>query len=159
MKGCELLGSTKRKFNLPLGANCDSREFDKMNYSIPCPSTKAKRTCMEESLNLVEHGVAYTISMLEIDCLSFHWHIVRVLPNSTKRCSAMQADAKTLCNAKVITTIHGTPTHTYRGLMKEYRSTRTWSTIVTSTCTLQFTPTTRSCGYLNLQVFESVSNI
>ena len=34
----ELFGSTKQKFNLPLGIDCDSHRLDKVNYSIPHPN-------------------------------------------------------------------------------------------------------------------------
>ena len=46
-----------------------------------------------------EHGVTCTTSVLEINCLSFHWHIARLPPNFVKRCWTMQAN--TMYNAKV----------------------------------------------------------
>ena len=41
LEGFELFGSTKRKFNVPLGADCDSYRSNKVNYSIPPPNTRA----------------------------------------------------------------------------------------------------------------------
>ena len=71
LEGSKLFGSTKRKFDLPLGADCDSHRPDKVNYSIPRPNTRqAKKTCIEESLNSREHGVAHTTSVLKTDCLA-----------------------------------------------------------------------------------------
>jgi len=123
LEGSELFVSTKRKLNLPPGADCDSYRCDKVNYSIPRPNTRAKRACIEESLNSTEHGVAHTTSVLETDCHSSHWHIARLPPNSAKRCWAMQANTGILCHAKVGTGKHGTLAPTYKGLKKEYRST------------------------------------
>ena len=40
LEGSKLFGSTKRKFNLPPGANCDFHQPDKVNYSIPRPNTR-----------------------------------------------------------------------------------------------------------------------
>ena len=109
LEGFKLFGSTKRKLNMPPGADCVSHRFDKVNYSIPRLDIKAKKTRKEKSLNSNEHGVAHTTSLLEIDCPSFHWHITSLPPNSTKRCWAMQANTGALCNVKVKTGKHGTP--------------------------------------------------
>ena len=67
LEGSELFESTKRKFDLPPGADCDSHRPDKVNHSIPCPNTRVKRACMEESLNSAEYSVVRTTSVLEID--------------------------------------------------------------------------------------------
>ena len=75
--------------NMPPCVNYDSHPFDKVNYSIPCPDTRAKRACIEEFLNSTEHGVAHTTFVLENDCPSSHWHIARLPPNFAKRCRAM----------------------------------------------------------------------
>ena len=123
LEGSELFRSTKQKFDLLPGVDCDSHRPDKVNYSIPRPNTRVRRACIEESLVSTEHGVAHTISMLETDCSSSHWHIARLLANSAKRCWAMQANTRTLCNAKIGTGKHGTPTPMYKGLKEEYRST------------------------------------
>ena len=37
LEGSELFGFTKRKFNLPLTADCDAHQLDKIIYSIPRP--------------------------------------------------------------------------------------------------------------------------
>jgi hypothetical protein len=60
--------------------------------------------------------------MLETDCFSSQWHIARLPTNFAKRCWAMQTNTMTLCNVKVGTGKHGTPTSMYKGL-KEYHST------------------------------------
>ena len=122
LEGSELFGSTKRKLNLPPGADCDSHRPDKVNYSIPRPNTRATRQRIEESLSSAIHGVAHTTSVLETDCLASKWHIARLPPNSAKRCWALQAITGTMCNAKVGTGKHGTPAPTYKGLRKEFRS-------------------------------------
>jgi hypothetical protein len=123
LEGSEFFGSTKEKLNLPLYAICKSLRSDKMNYSIPCPNTRIKKVCIAESLNSTKHSVAHIISMLEMDCPSFDWHIVRLLSNFTKGCLAMQANAKTLYNVKVGIDKHGTHVPTYKGLKEECRST------------------------------------
>ena len=123
LEGFELFGSTKRKLDLSPGVDCDSHRPDKVNYSIPCPNTRVRRACIEESLVYAEHGVAHTTSMLETNCSSSHWHIARLPANSAKRYWAMQANTWILCNAKVGTDKHCTPAPTYKGLTKEFRST------------------------------------
>lgn len=67
--------------------------------------------------------MAHIISMLEIHCPSYDWHIVRLLSNFTKGCLAMQANARTLCNVKVGIDKHGTLVPTYKGLKEECCST------------------------------------
>jgi hypothetical protein len=93
-----------------------------MNYLIPRPNTRVRRACIKESLVSAKHGVVHTTSMLETHCFSSQWHIARLPTNSAKRCWAMQTNTVTLCNAKVGTGKHGTPTPMYKGL-KEYHST------------------------------------
>jgi hypothetical protein len=66
--------------------------------------------------------VIYTTSVLEIDCFASKWHIAKLPPNSTKRCWALQAITRTMCNAKVGIGKHDTPAPTYKGLRKEFRS-------------------------------------
>lgn len=70
LEGSKLFGSTKRKFNLPPGADCDSHRPDKVNYFIPRPNTQATRQYIEELLSSAIHDVAHTTSMLETDCLA-----------------------------------------------------------------------------------------
>jgi hypothetical protein len=43
LEGSELFGSTKRKFNLPPGADCGFHRPDKVNYFILRPNTRATR--------------------------------------------------------------------------------------------------------------------
>ena len=123
LEGSELFGSTKRKFDLAPGVDCDSHRSDKVKYFIPRPNNRVRRTCIEESLIFVLYGVVHTTSVLVTDCSSSHWQIARVPANSAKRCWALQANIWTLCNAKVGTGKHGTPASTFKGLKKEYRST------------------------------------
>ena len=86
LEGSEFFGSTKRKLNLPHGADCESHEFDKVNCPIHRPNTRATRQCIEKSLNSTIHGVAHITSVLETDCLASKWHIAILPPNSAKRC-------------------------------------------------------------------------
>ena len=122
LEGSELFGSTKRKFNLPPGTDCDSHRPDKVNYFILRPNTHTIRQHIEESLSFVVHGVAHTTSMLKTECLASKWHIAKLPPNSTKRCWHLQTIIGTLCIAKVGTGNHDTPTPTYKGLRKEFLS-------------------------------------
>ena len=122
LEGSELCGSTKRKVNLLPGVDCDSHRPEKVNHSILRPNARATRQRIEESLNSTLHGVSHIIFILETDYLASKWHIARLLPNSAKRCWALQAITWTMCNAKVGTGKHGTPAPTYKGLRKEFRS-------------------------------------
>ena len=118
-----MFGSTKRKLDLPPGVDCDSHRPDKVKYFIPRHNTTVRGACLEEFFVFAKHGVAHTTSVLKTDYSSSHWHIARLLANSAKRCWAMQANTRTLCNAKIGTGKHGTPTPMYKGLKEEYRST------------------------------------
>ena len=42
------------EFNLPLGANCDSHQSNKVDHLIPRPNTRAKRACIEVK-SMVSH--------------------------------------------------------------------------------------------------------
>ena len=123
LEGFELFGSTKRKLDMPPNVDCDSHRPDKVNYSISRPITRVRRACIEESLVFAEHGVAHTTLVLETNCSSSHWHITRLPTNYAKRCWAMQANTRTLCNAKIKIGKHGIPTFTYKRLKKKYCST------------------------------------
>ena len=92
LEGSELFGCTKPKFDLPPGLNCDSHRPIKVNYSILRLNTRVRRAWIEGSLVFAEHGVTHTTSMLETDCCSSHWHIVRLPSNSAKRCWVIQAN-------------------------------------------------------------------
>ena len=48
LEGSQLFGSTKRKLNMPPGADCDSHRPDKVNYSIPRPNIWATRQRIED---------------------------------------------------------------------------------------------------------------
>ena len=65
LEGSELFGSPKQKLDLLSNALCDSHWHDKVNYSIPRPNGCAKMTCIEESLNFAEHGMAHNTLVLE----------------------------------------------------------------------------------------------
>lgn len=70
LESLELFGSTNRKLDLPLGVECDSHQPDKVSYVIPFSNDHAKRACMEEALNDVDHGLAHTTSVLETCCIA-----------------------------------------------------------------------------------------
>ena len=116
LEGSLLFGSTKWKLNLPPNTNCNSHRLNKMYYSIPHPNTRAKRACVEESLNSVEHVVVHTTYVLETAYLVFQLHIARLPPSFAKRCWGMQVNICTLCNAKVGIDKHEKPIPTYKGL-------------------------------------------
>ena len=61
----ELFGSTEWKLDLPHGVDCTLHRPDIVKHSIPCPNTQSKITCIEKSLNIVEHGGAHTTYVLE----------------------------------------------------------------------------------------------
>ena len=50
LEGFELIGSTKRKFDMPSGVDCSSHRPNKMNHSIPRPNTRFRRACINERL-------------------------------------------------------------------------------------------------------------
>lgn len=83
--GSKVFGSTKLKLNIPPGADYNSYQPNKVNYTNHNPIIRAKKACIGVSLNYTEHGVAQTTSVLKFDCLSFHWHISRLPPNFAKR--------------------------------------------------------------------------
>lgn len=99
--GVRLFGSTKRKLNLSPDVDYDFYRPHKVNYSIPCPNTRAICQCIEELLSFVEHGVAHTTSLLETNCLASKWQIARLSPNSAKHYWALHAITRTLYNVKV----------------------------------------------------------
>lgn len=118
LEGLELFGSAKQKLDLPPSADCDSHQSDKVNYYIPHPNTRAKRSFIQALLNSVEHDVAHTTSMFVTDCVSSHWHTTQF--NSAKdlgRCKHRLCAMPKSEDGK-----HGTAAPTYKGL-KEYHST------------------------------------
>lgn len=78
LEGFKLFGSTKRKLDLPHGADCDSHSMDKANDSIPHPSTKQLDKHREESLNSTKHGVAHTAYVLKKNYPPSQWYIARL---------------------------------------------------------------------------------
>ena len=70
LEGPELFGSTKRKLNLPTGADCDSHRPDKVNYFIPHPNIRATRQRIEKLLSYAIYGAVHTTSVLETDWLT-----------------------------------------------------------------------------------------
>ena len=127
LEGSELFGSTKRKLNIPPGADCDSHRPDNVKFLIPFPNTRATRQRIHETLNSAQHGVTHTTSVLEIDCLASNWHIARLPPNLARRCWALQAIIRTMCNAKVGTGKHGTPALTYKGSRRIFSLPTMWN--------------------------------
>lgn len=105
---------------MPPGANCNSHQYDKVNYSIVCPNTRAKRVCIENTLNFTKQIVTHIKLVLETDCPSFYWHTARLPTNLGKRYSVMQANTRTLCNAKVESSKHSIRAPMYKGLKKKY---------------------------------------
>ena len=89
LEGSKLFGSTKQKFDMALGVDCDLHRPDKVNYSIPCPNTIIREACIENSLLSAEHGVAHTTSMLELIVL-LHIGILHdcqpTLPKDVRQC-------------------------------------------------------------------------
>ena len=49
-------------------------------------------TCIEESMNHVEHGVSHTTLVLDIDCFASPWHIVILPPYTAKIYWVIQAN-------------------------------------------------------------------
>ena len=88
---------------------------------IPCPNTRAKSSCIKDSLNYAEHGVNHTTLVLEIDCLTSICILYNYHPTPSKDVGDANQDM-TLCNAKVGTSKHGTLASTYKGMKKEYCS-------------------------------------
>lgn len=68
LKGLKLFGSTKWKLDLPPNSNYASQQSNKVNYSILLPNTRGKRACIEESLNVANHGMAHMTLVLETSC-------------------------------------------------------------------------------------------
>ena len=68
LEGFELFGSTKRKVDLPLGSEYDSYCPNKVNYSIPHPTTRSSRARIEESFSHDENVLYHTTNVLESKC-------------------------------------------------------------------------------------------
>ena len=50
LEGAEIFGSLERKLDLPPGSHNDSHRQDKVNFSVPCMSTRCTRARIEEAL-------------------------------------------------------------------------------------------------------------
>lgn len=74
-------------------------------------------------LDITQHGVVHTKSVVNIYSHASKWHIARLPPTYAKRCWAMQANLRTLCNAKFGIGKHNVHAPTYKGMEKEFRST------------------------------------
>ena len=66
LEGSKLFGSTERKLDLPPGVKYDLDQLKKVIY-LPCSNTRARKTCIEEFFNFVDHGVAHTTLVMEAD--------------------------------------------------------------------------------------------
>jgi hypothetical protein len=99
--------------------NHDSHHPNKVNFSIPCINTRSTRAHIEEALSDLGFRVAYTTTVLEIDCDSRKWYIGSLLQRSKKKCQVLQASTKVACKSKVGKGPHGTPTPTYKGMKTE----------------------------------------
>lgn len=69
LESSKLFGSSKWELDLPPGANCNSHQRDKMNYSMSRPNSWIKIACIKEFLNSTKHVVAHTASILEVYAL------------------------------------------------------------------------------------------
>ena len=54
----------------PPSVDCALHQLNKINYQISHPNIRAKRICIEEFLNYVEHGATRIILVLKTNCLS-----------------------------------------------------------------------------------------
>ena len=110
-----------------MGANCHLNCPDKVIYFIRCPNTQATHQYIEDLLSLAEQGVAHITSFLKMDCPSSQWHIARLSTTQAKRCWAIQANIRTLCNAKVGNAKCGIPPPTCKGRRTSFGPWRVWS--------------------------------
>jgi hypothetical protein len=81
LEGKEILGSTKRKLDLPPGDDGDSHRPDKVNFSQPRVQTRSK-TAHTEFVGASVAGadkdeLPHVTTALESDCDMSQWHIAR----------------------------------------------------------------------------------
>ena len=114
LEGSKLFGSTKWRLDLSPDANCNLHRPKYLGET---------KLAQRESLNIAEHGVVHTTSVLETNYLAFKWHVARLLHKFAKRCRTMQVNTWTLCNAKFGIAKHGTLAPMNKGTKKEFRST------------------------------------
>lgn len=120
LEGAEIFGSTKRKLNLPPGSEFDSHRPDKVNYSVPRPSSRATRARIEDSFNTPLYEVTHVTGVHETDCDPKQWHIARTNPKSRVKCQAMQVLSGKACEAQINKGRQATCAPTYTGLKKPY---------------------------------------
>lgn len=146
LEGEEVFGSTKRRLDLPLGAEEESHRPDKVNFSHPRRSHRFKRPRADDGSfegNVAElspaalpkvvtppaspeatlspipqGGVLHVTAVEETKCDVRQWHIARLPKNSLKACFADHALTKTKCTAKIVQGNKSTPAPTYNGLMR-----------------------------------------
>jgi hypothetical protein len=147
MAGEEVFGSTKRKADLPLGAEEESHRPDKVNFSHPRASSRAVRTrstdmpiiIEEEDSNVPEvappapHADDIVPSPIPVGRISHvtaveetrvnvkEWHIARLPKTSAKCCWAQRAVTKKKCTERIVRGAKSTPAPTYTGLWHSTR--------------------------------------
>jgi hypothetical protein len=92
LEGKEIFGNTKRKLDLPLGADGDSHRPDKVNFSQPRVQTRS-RTAHTEVVGASMVGankdeLPHATTTLEFDCDMSQWHIARISHTSSCKCHA-----------------------------------------------------------------------
>jgi hypothetical protein len=138
LEGEEVFGSTKRKPDLPLGDDGESRRPDTMNYSRSRALKRAAlsrvaslRVISEEkeieaskviaspvipsSPPVLEGGIKHITVVQESTVNERLWQIARLSKKSAKSCWAMRAVTKKKCNAKIVHNSTNTPAPTYTG--------------------------------------------
>jgi hypothetical protein len=118
LEGEEIFGSTKRKLDLPPGADGDSHRPEKVNFSQPQVQTRS-RTAHTEFAGVSVAGadkdeLPHVTTTLESYCDMSQWHIARILHKSSCKCHVQQAATKVKCTAQIAKGSKGTPTPTYR---------------------------------------------
>jgi hypothetical protein len=143
----EVFRSTKRKADLPLGAEEESHRPDKVNFSHPRASSRAVRTrstdmpiiIEEEDSNVPEvvppapHADDIVPSPISVGRISHvtaveetrvnvkEWHIARLPKTSAKCCWAQRAVTKKKCIERIVRGAKSTPALTYTGLWHSTR--------------------------------------
>ena len=138
LEGEEVIGSLKRKPDVPLGADGESHRPDTVNYSRPRASKRAALApraplpvISEESDADVEEvdatpgfdgaspalegGIRRVTSVHETKVNERIWHIARVPKESSRACWAQRAVTKKKCTAKIVRNAKSTPAPTYTG--------------------------------------------
>jgi hypothetical protein len=124
LEGEEILGSTKRKLDLPPGNDGDSHRSDKVNFSQPRVQTRS-RTAHTEFAGASMAGVGkdklpHVTTALESDCNMSQWHIARISHKSSCKCHVQQRAIDVKCTARIVKGSKGIPAPTYRGKKIQY---------------------------------------